>query len=90
MQHGFYSSKDSEPNININPIEENINSNLDTINNTNANLNTNTNTNSNSNSNKLIDLKKAQLKIKEMEECLKSLNIENDSLKGKLGNVISK
>ena len=41
------------------------------------------------NSNKLIDLKKAQQKIKEMEECLKTMNIENDSLKGKLGNVIS-
>lgn len=41
------------------------------------------------NTNKLIDLKKAQMKIREMEECLKSMNKENDNLKGKLGNVIS-
>ena len=41
------------------------------------------------NTNKIIDLKKAQMKIREMEDCLKSMNEENDSLKGKLGNVIS-
>lgn len=41
------------------------------------------------NTNKIIDLKKAQMKIREMEECLKSMNEENDNLKGKLGNVIS-
>ena len=29
------------------------------------------------------------MKIREMEDCLKSMNEENDSLKGKLGNVIS-
>lgn len=39
------------------------------------------------NENKLIDLKKAQQKIKEMEKCLKTMNIENDDLKGKLGNI---
>ncbi len=38
---------------------------------------------------KIIDLKKAHLKIREMEECLKTMNEENDNLKGKLGNVIS-
>jgi len=37
----------------------------------------------------MIDLKKAQMKIREMEECLKSMNDENDNLKGKLGNVIN-
>lgn len=37
----------------------------------------------------MIDLHKAHLKIKEMEECLKTMNQENDNLKGKLGNVIS-
>lgn len=41
------------------------------------------------NTSKIIDLKKAQMKIKEMEDCLKSMNEENDNLKGKLGNVIS-
>ncbi len=33
---------------------------------------------------KVIDLKKAHLKIKEMEECLRSMNDENESLKEKL------
>lgn len=41
------------------------------------------------NSDKIFDLNNAQQKIKEMEESLKNMNIENDSLKGKLGNVIS-
>lgn len=38
---------------------------------------------------KVIDLKKAHQKIKEMEDCLKSMNDENENLKGKLGYVIS-
>lgn len=41
------------------------------------------------NTNKRIELKKAQMKIREMEECLKYMNAENDNSKGKLGNVIS-
>jgi hypothetical protein len=38
---------------------------------------------------KVIDLKKAHQKIKEMEDCLKSMNNENENLKDKLGSVIS-
>jgi hypothetical protein len=36
-----------------------------------------------------LDLKKVQQKIKEMEDCLKTFNIENDNIKGKLGDIIS-
>lgn len=38
---------------------------------------------------KAIDLKKAHQKIKKMEDCLKSMNEENENLKSKLGSVIN-
>jgi hypothetical protein len=38
---------------------------------------------------KAINLKNAHLKIKHMEDCLRSMNEENDTLKGRLGDVIS-
>jgi len=36
-----------------------------------------------------LDFQKAYLKIQEMEEYIKSMNADNDRLKGKLGNLIS-
>lgn len=38
---------------------------------------------------KAIDMKKAHIKIKHMEDCLKSMNSENENLRDKLGDVIN-
>jgi hypothetical protein len=75
------------------PIEANYTSNNSNVNGnmmimTNYDSGNITNEDSQVGSNK-IDMRNALQKIRQMEDCLKSMNEENENLRGKLGNVVN-